>query len=174
MVLLEGEPTNTGDEKSRNLAIDYQIPRLPDSQISRLLPSRDLVPERRAAAADEGADARALLAADRRADAGADARGRSDDHRALLHRALRLDDAFGGALIADPLRCGLRDDLARIRGAHDLRVVIRARLLHVAAVVGNRHDSRRRCVANRHRRAEAAARSGGSEPTRDHGFALHL
>src|SRR3954467_2908940 len=123
MVLLEGEPTNTGDEKSRNLAIDYQIPRLPDSQISRLLPSRDLVPERRAAATDERANARALLAADRRADTGADARGRSDDHCALLHRALRLDDALRSALVADPLRCGFRYDLARVPGAPHLRVV---------------------------------------------------
>src|SRR3954468_11038501 len=167
MVLLEGEPTNTGDEKSRNLAIDYQIPRLPDSQISRLLPSRDLVPERRAAAADEGANARALLAAHRRADAGADARGRSDDHRALFHRALGLDDALGGALVADPLRCGLRDDLARIRSAHDLRVVIRTGRLHVAAVVGDRLETRLR-------RDWRNARSEGARRSKYYRLALHL
>src|SRR3954469_17631196 len=126
MVLLEGEKEQGRDEKSGNLVIGESGNRFPDSPIPQfpdLLTSRNLVPERRAAAADEGANARALLAADRRADAGADARRRSDDHRALLHRALRLDDALRGALVADPLRCGLRDDLARIRGAHDLRVV---------------------------------------------------
>src|SRR3954470_22505621 len=170
MVLLEGEPTDAGDEKSRNRGESgnlESITRFPDSPIPRLFPSRDLVPERRAAAADERANARALLAADRRADAGADARGRSDDHRALLHRALRLDDALRSALVADPLRCGLRDDLARIRRAHDLRVVIRTRRLHVAAVVGNGLEAglvghRRHAVAD------------GADRARQHGLALHL
>src|SRR3954469_24768497 len=160
-----GESGGIGESSNRgiwNRLPDSQIPRFPD-----LLASRDLIPERRAAAADEGANARALLAADRRADAGADARGRSDDHRALLHRALRLDDAFGGALIADPLRCGLRDDLARIRGAHDLRVVICTRRLHVAAVVGNGLES----GLVGHRRH---AVTDGADRPRQHGLALHL
>ena len=91
-------------------------------------PPRDLVPERRAAAAEERADARPLLAADRRADAGADARGRSDDDRALLHRAFRLpdDDAFGRALIAVTRGAASRvTTCSRIRGAHDTRVLER-------------------------------------------------
>src|SRR4029453_3152238 len=45
----------------------------------------DLIPERGATAANRGADERALLAADRGADPGANARGRADDDRALLH-----------------------------------------------------------------------------------------
>jgi hypothetical protein len=46
-----------------------------------------LIPDRRAASADGGADERTLLSTNGRANARPDTRGRSDDDRALLHRA---------------------------------------------------------------------------------------
>src|SRR5687768_10911277 len=94
----------------------------------QLLASRDLVPERGAAAADQGPDARPLLAAHCRADAGADARGRPDDDRALLHRALRLPDGdpFLRLVAHDPPRRRLtRHDFLRIRGPDDARALER-------------------------------------------------
>ena len=99
-----------------------------ESRDGRLLASRDLIPDCSTAAADGRADQRALLAANRRADAGADTSRRSDDDRALLHRARLLHRC--ATLFIDDLprrhrpRCDWHDariaeiGIGRRRGTH--------------------------------------------------------
>src|SRR6476659_591339 len=96
----------------------------PGRQPLPIVVSRDLIPQGRAAATDDRANRRTLLAAQQRPESGAAGGRRPNDHRALLHRARVANDA---------LRCALIDHAAWRDGRgsgillhrHDARVVER-------------------------------------------------
>ena len=84
--------------------------------------SRDLIPQRRAAAAEDRANERALLAADRRSNAGTDAGGRADDDGALRRRTVAASLRVPAIVIHDLARRNRSRHRRRIRRRNDPRV----------------------------------------------------
>src|SRR5579872_44516 len=108
----------------------------PPAAIS-ILVTRDLIPERRGAAAGQRPDARALPAADQRAEARAPGCRSADDERSGADRSgwPGHDPTLGRALIDDARRNGLTLDerlrVRRLRHVRDGLQRLRAHRLHV-------------------------------------------